>query len=418
MRLAERIIHLCLAGLAVTSFPLTAVGQYQSLGCSDPIATGNPDPTVYYEDLGNPPVQKTVPGERPSFLDTPITETLPGGLDDGPLLSDNFGAADASFASNPAIIGDFFGGGLQFIGATPDPFTAPLVGGDRIFKIVENMSAFPTDRVFFNYHAFTNAVTSANNQELDLYRYVLGIEKTVLDGNVSFEIRVPFATGLNANQDISPVANPDSNQGTEFGNIAFAIKALLIRRRNMSISAGMGLSTPTGQDSKLLQGTSLFATFKNEAFFFQPFMAMLYEPNQRTWVQFVSQASIAANGNSFILNGGESGVVQDQSLLFLTTSVGSWIYRTNDSAQLIRGVAPILELHYSTTMQDTDEFTSNQGKRVRNLSNRMDVLNMTGGIRTQLGSQSFLTISASVPLRDDEEALYDSEISMQFTRTY
>jgi hypothetical protein len=39
---------------------------------------------------------------------------------------------------------------------------ADLAGGDRRFKISENNSPFPQDRIFFNYHHFHNAVVDVN----------------------------------------------------------------------------------------------------------------------------------------------------------------------------------------------------------------------------------------------------------------
>ncbi len=46
--------------------------------------------------------------------------------------------------------------------------------------------------------------------------------------------------------------------------------------------------------------------------------------------------------------------MQDQSLLFLDMSVGYWVYRAQN-APFLKGVAPMVELHYTTTLQSPDE---------------------------------------------------------------
>ena len=329
-------------------------------------------------------------------------------------VSDPMGAYSAS----PGIIGDFFGGGLRFE-VSGQSFTNPLAAGDRIFKIVENMNPIPTDRVFFNYHMFNKPLVTGDGRGIDLNRFNFGIERTILDGLVSFEIRIPFASGLNATQNISP-AQPEDNERTEFGNMNFAVKALLWNDRWFKVSAGLGMSAPTGRDSTILSGTSFIGTFNNESYFLQPFMACLIIPNEHSWLQLVSQASLTANGNSAFLGAsGATGVVQDQSLLFLTASHGTWIYRNDQRSAFLRGIAPIFELHYTTTMQDTDVFFDPiSGKRIRNPGNRLDILNVTGGLRLQLGAQTFVTASAVAPLRDGWDKLFDSEFSLQVVRTH
>ena len=116
-----------------------------------------------------------------------------------------------------------------------------------------------------------------------------------------------------------------------------------------------------------------------------------------------------------ILSNQASGVVQDQSILFLAASYGHWLYR---SEGLVKGIAPIVELHYSTTMQDSDVFFDMAtGKSVSNPANRLDVLNMTAGIRLLLGESTFVTFAGVAPLRDEQDKVFDSEFSIQLVRT-
>ncbi len=189
--------------------------------------------------------EEAAPGE-------PIPEAAP---EAGPLdLAGTFGAAAGPRSAAPNMIGDFFGGGgAQLSGTTlnGDNISAGLSGGDRRYKIVESNSPIPTDRVFFNYHFFANPLIDADGQSVDLNRFTFGLEKAFLDDQFSLELRVPFSSGYNSDQSLEDGA---SLSGTEFGDLALAVKGLLLRRDCLLVSAGLGVTFPTGSDWRLLDG--------------------------------------------------------------------------------------------------------------------------------------------------------------------
>ena len=62
-------------------------------------------------------------------------------------------------------------------------------------KVADDQSPLPRDRFIFNYDHFDDVRLTAGG--ISVNRYVVGFEKTCLDGGASVEVRVPFADTLN-----------------------------------------------------------------------------------------------------------------------------------------------------------------------------------------------------------------------------
>src|SRR5205823_2792588 len=63
------------------------------------------------------------------------------------------------------------------------------------FKIAENESAAPQDRVFVTYNFYDNlngSLRGPDQPRVDLHRETFGFEKSFLDGNASFGMRLPY----------------------------------------------------------------------------------------------------------------------------------------------------------------------------------------------------------------------------------
>ncbi|MCA9071151.1 MAG: hypothetical protein KDA84_19620 [Planctomycetaceae bacterium] len=90
-------------------------------------------------------------------------------------------------------------------------------------------------------------------------------------------------------------------------------------------------------------------------------------------------------------------------------------------------MAAIAELHYTTTLEDADIinfqpepalFNSGQDDfegptRIGNLSNRVDILNLTLGSTLQLGSSTTLGVAYVAPLRNELDRTFDGELNVQ-----
>jgi hypothetical protein len=123
----------------------------------------------------------------------------------------------------------------------------------------------------------------------------------------------------------------------------------------------------------------------------------------------------------------QRGTIEDQSLLQLDIGGGYWLYR-NPMAQYVTGIASLLELHYTTTLEDADiltfqpqpvlfEFdraTREFPTRVGNLANRVDFLNLTIGGVIEIDRDATLAVGYVAPLRDDFDRTFDGELNVQF----
>jgi hypothetical protein len=175
---------------------------------------------------------------------------------------------------------------------------------------------------------------------------------------------------------------------------------------------------PTGNDGRLRDafGDDFFRV-NNRAVYVQPFVGWLWTPNRRLFLEVFAQADFDANGNPVLSAGPNSrlqtiGRFEDQSLLLLDAKAGFWLYRDPD-ARLLTGIIPTVELHYTSTMQNTDTVGP-----MTNPFNRTDWLNLTAGFHFLLGSRSTLTVASSAPLRTGDAGPFDSEIAVQFERRF
>lgn len=316
----------------------------------------------------------------------------------------------------PDMIGDFFAVGYNY-GFVGPGATVAVAGGDRRVKFAENNSPFPRNRIFFNYNHFHNALTDANGDAASLNRYTFGLERAFWDGLLSAEVRVPFAGTISSN----PVLGSDPT-ATEFGNVTLAFKALLLEDSASALSAGLAVVLPTGADFSI-QGDIVDNLFRNEAVHLQPFVGMYYAPRPRLFTMMFTQLDFDTRGNDVAI-AGISDRLRDQTLLFLDGSLGYWLHR-NPSAPLVRSVAPMVELHYTTTLENQrygafeNVRLNSGGSTIFVQDARRDVLNLTGGMFFELGSLSTLKIGAVVPLRTTgSDKLFDTELGLQFTRRY
>lgn len=337
-----------------------------------------------------------------------------------PSVSSNLGAIAASTSATPGMIGDFFGGGYQYLISSPVNGAAVAVaGGDRILKFADNNSPLPQDRVFFNYHLFVDPVLDVRGQPQDVNRFTFGLEKTAWDGTASVEFRVPFEAAVDSTQRVGQA----DTTGAEFGNLAMAVKMLLYQRNCLSVAAGLGIIFPTADDSTILNADGAPAvTFSNESYFLQPFLGVYLRPTSALFAQFITQVNFDVSGSRVTLfdptffGATGSDRVFEQSLLFLDYSMGYWLYRTKRCDALLTGIAPMVELHYTTTMDRLDLPQIDEAN-VFEADFRRDALNLTGGVLFGLGPQTSLRVAGVAPLRD-QSLLYDAEFGVQLIRRY
>lgn len=373
----------------------------------------------------------TMPGAAPIFPSpqaaAPEAAVSPDMLAGAP--GAGFGGAPATAA--PTMIGDFIGSG-GFAGDFFHSHGAPagqvsIAGGDRRFKIGENQSPIPTDRIYASYHHFHNPLLLIDPlgrvADVNFDRVTAGLEKTFCSGMMSLEARVPFGRGLDSDQSGDVFGN---FRATEFGNVVVIGKSYLLRSCCWSLTGGVGVSIPTADDARYFDDTGLLVSeIENDSYHIQPFLGMLWTPNDRLFFESFVAADFDANGYEVLV--GESilgpdtrqkvGTYNDQSLLIVDLKLGYWLLRNpHCSHGCIAGVAPTVEVHYTSTMQEADEVFFGSQTVISDPLNRWENVNLTAGLQFLLWNESILTVYGVAPLHEDDAPLegFDATVSSNF----
>ncbi len=326
----------------------------------------------------------------------------------------------------PEMFGDFFGsspssaflfgdpegegGGFDDL-AVPGPGTGGAVVGRQ--KIGENGSPLPRDRVFFNYSYFDSVPFTS--QGVDVNRFTPGVEKTFLDGNMSLEVRLPFATTLDS--DIVS-DGPTGTSAAEFGNITMYLKALLAQDGQTAIGSGLGLVLPTADSLTISQtdGTPQ-AVVSNEAVHLMPYVGMVRQSDASPmFVQGFLQFDFDLNGNPVYADGGggglnAAGIINDVSYLFADIAVGWWI--DGDPHATITSIVPTIELHYNRSLQDTD-FVAAGGFQIGNDAETIELLNAVIATSFYMGPSKRIGVGYATPLGGGFDQQFDGELRVTF----
>jgi len=296
----------------------------------------------------------------------------------------------------------------------PSPGAGDIVGRVRL---QDNNSPLPQDRIFFDYNFFNNVPFTAEG--VDVNRFSPGMERTFWDGMASFEIRVPMAITLNSRitSDL-----PSDTSSYEFGNMAFSGKFLLRSTENSALAMGLGISLPTADDLDigLADGTDLLS-IQNQSPHILPYIAYLYAPNNS---KFFAQAFLTfdfdtigspvyANANGLGLE--KIGTWQDQHLITLSLSSGSWLYENNGSRGRLKRIGWSAELHYTSTLNDADSVSAGNFT-VGDPDADLSLLNGTIGGHVTVGKTTF-TAGYSVPLTSNDR-VFDGELRFFANRAF
>lgn len=266
------------------------------------------------------------------------------------------------------------------------------VASAGVFKVAENESPMPRDRVFLTYNYFANLqgpqvganaplnstqtttsgpgggtrtttdlfIPSAPRVTADLHRQVFGFEKTFLDGFASIELRVPIV------QQAGSVDGFSSRYGgdlTIIGKYAFLMDPVV----GDVLSGGLAVTAPTGPSIDTLQG---------------PLHSTLLQP----WFGYIR------NFDRFYVQGFHSLVAptdaRDVALLFNDVGVNYWLYRGGADG-LVSAVVPTFEVHVTTPLNQ------------RTMDGPIfvpDIVTLTGGVHLGLRGNSSLSLGVVTPI--------------------
>jgi hypothetical protein len=258
----------------------------------------------------------------------------------------------------------------------------------------------------------------------------------------------------------------------EFNNLSVIAKHLLYRGCSVQLATGLGVNIPTGQDvhirvraenrnftlsgpgvPQLPAGTTghisvdASGLVENATVNLQPFVGAVYAPGERFFAQGFMQVDVPVNPSRASFGGSArlrsvtfpSGATLDldpaigtialpevgddlyqQALLRTNVGVGYWLWH-NPAARL-SGLAPTLELHYTTTLEDAKVLRDRIAVAdilepelaVGNLANRVDTLNLTLGTTLEINNRSTLATGFVLPLRSGFDKPFDFEFILQF----
>jgi hypothetical protein len=247
------------------------------------------------------------------------------------------------------------------------------------FKIAENESPMPQDRVFFAYNFYDNLQHSVTGFQvatpnMDLHRETIGFEKTFFGGDASFGVRLPF----------QQIASEDGIGDSDVGDLSLIFKYALFNDRATGnvLSTGMVVTIPTGGQTTI-EGESPIG-----AVLFQPFLGFVVNADV-LYVQGFSSLAVPTDARL-------------PTLWFNSIAAGWWAYR-NPAADCLTALVPTVELHVNTPLSHRGITTEPIGFP--------DTVDVTAGCHFQF-HQATLGVAVGAPMTGPKP--YDIEVLANF----
>lgn len=311
-------------------------------------------------------------------------------------------AANAAAAS-----GSFFVSPTRVIIPRVSPSSGTVVGRQ---KESEDQNPIPRDRLIFNYDYFSNSNLTATG--FDIYRFVFGFEKTFFNQMASIEVRIPFASTLSSDLTQGGVQARD----VEFGDVRITPRVLLYGNNYFRVGSGLGIYVPTARDIRVfsMSGDEVLQ-IKNRSLLLSPYIGVFITPTTRLFGQVWGAIDWDTTGSPVLVTNGTNLVntgdrLHDTTLMEWDAQLGYWLVRKNEG--VLRGLAPFVELHYGTAIQNADVMTSGIFT-VGDPRNRIDELNLTTGLIAQLGQRSVISIGAATPMRGRDNSSFEYQVGVR-----
>lgn len=252
----------------------------------------------------------------------------------------------------------------------------------RGFKIAENQSPQPQDRIYFSFNYYDDPNGDLNRRlnspftNTQVYREIFGFEKTFADGMGSIGMRVPLNT-------LS--ADPTSNTGaysrsgrtsTALGDLTICAKYILALdpATGSLISGGLAVTPNTGPNS--FAGAPYLQTI--HATGIQPFLGYIWRRGSFFAHGFLA-VDIPTNG-------------RDVTLLYNDFGIGYEVFRSNAPNAFLTAVIPTFEVHVNNPLSHRDYLN------VQDPVAMPDVVDLTSGVNFQLMKNSYLTFGVVTPV--------------------
>ncbi len=318
----------------MTAAPSTTPGAaFASAGEAGGETAGSFNPTMFGDLIG-------ITGSRlvrvPTGL-TPLQQSL--------LLSSLLSSHGSSSSSSSSVI------------------AVPI---NSAFKIAENESPRPLDRVFLDYNFYDRVGSALNGPGApgtNIHFETIGFEKTFMDGNASFGMRLPFyqvdAPGAGTRQ-------------SEIGDLTMILKYAFVNDKETGnlISGGVALTVPTGK-SFAIPGQSDISDV-----LIQPYVGFIFNLSRDLYVHGFSSIIVPTDS-------------RDITLLANDIGVGYFLHRSNEDS-FLTAIVPTLELHVNTPLNHRGALETPVGFP--------DVVDITSGVRLQFYRHCSFGMGVGVPI--------------------
>ena len=313
---------------------------------------------------------------------------------DGPVnLGGNQGLRGAE-PDAPVVFGDL--SPLQAVGQLPGgpPRGAPLPGpvpnpgnGTRSaappgfvrgFKIADNQSVRPVNRFYYDFNFFDNVWQKVNERNqnginrVQIYRQLLGFEKTFLDGNASFGVRLPINT-ITADGAAGGQPTPTS---TAVNSFSVYTKFLFYTDTVNKVYASWGVAGTIPTGPRNFGGAKYVQNYNNPEL--QPYVGY-----QKSWKNLYLLGFEAIN---IPLN------THDVTTIYNDIALGYYVYRAPNKTNFIQAIAPAFETHINIPLNHRDVYN------IRDRAGTSDIVDLTYGLNTYFRGKTLLGIGAVMPV--------------------
>jgi hypothetical protein len=371
----------------------TGAGAAPGAGAAGAGIPGVTAPTPTAPEAGVPGLTTPGAGEPSSVIGDLTGEGVGAGF------GGTLGAAPTPFA----MIGDISPLTTHTAASPPGPprppgarGASPIFSSVRNFKISENQSPRPQDRVFFDfnyYNNINNAIDSRNLSpvtQMKAYVYNFGVEKTFNQGMGSVGIRLPL-DNLTANSYNNIVSTPTS---TALGNMTVFAKYILAQNLETgSLISACWAITPQTATSRFAGAPYLFPL---NSTYFQTCIGYIYNHNNWYFQGF--------SGFTFSMN------PNDVSIVYNDLAVGYYLIRNPDPEAWLSALAPTFEAHANDPIDHRD------WQNRFDLAGTPDSVDLTIGLNFGIRHTAVLTAAFCTPVTTPRP--FDSEAVLMLNIYY
>jgi hypothetical protein len=247
----------------------------------------------------------------------------------------------------------------------PDPFTGgrrlqPIAATYSAFKIAENESPRPQDRLFATYNFYSNVLDTQ-----DIHRQFVGFEKTFLEGNASLGLRVPFFQIDSA-----------SSNTSDIDDLNVILKYALVNECDLVLSTGLAFTLPTGPAYQPVIGDA------KDVWVLQPFVGY-YLGTGAWYVHGFSSVAVPTDDIA-------------PTVLFNDIGIGYWLETCHGP---LTAIVPTFEVHVNTPLTH---------RSAGDPERRSDSVDLTAGAHFVLGDS--LSLGAAGCTSVTGPKLFDFEV--------